>query len=145
MSPAMPIAESVAVTYYFFAAAACSAVSILASSTPGAEDAWASVGAMLAGGITVVHAMRTKRSMADLTCVLISAVFSGSVLPGVVVNLQFPEFASRLTWHAWSGAGFVGGLAGWSMTRGMIAFFESIKWDKWLKRKTEINETDEPD
>ena len=141
----MPITETVAVAYSVLASVAAAAVSILAASTPGAEDAWAVVGAMLAGGISVVHAMRTQRSTWDLACVLVAAAFCGAVAPGVIVNLQFPEIASRMTWHAWSAAGFVSGLAGWSFTRGFIAFFEAIKWDKWFKKQSGIDrDNDEP-
>lgn len=140
MPTTMPIAESVAVTYTILAAVAASAVSILAASTPGAEDAWSVVGAMLAGGISVVHAMRTQRSTLDLACVLVAAAFCGAVAPGVIINLQFPEIAERMTWHAWSAAGFISGLAGWSFTRGFIAFFEAIKWDRWFKRRTGLDD-----
>lgn len=140
MTHDMPIPESVSGAYFILASISSAVVAHLAATTPNAEDAWSVIGAMLAGGISVAHAMRAKRSTLDLACVLVAAAFCGSILPGALINLKFPEVASSLTWHAWAGMGFIGGLAGWSFTRGLISFFESINWRKTLRKKSGLDD-----
>lgn len=130
----MPITESVTISYAVFASIASSAVALLSSSTPAPEDAWAVIGAMMAGTIVVIHAMRSQKSMWDLAAVLVAAAFCGSVAPGLLIDIQFPHIAERMTWHTWAGAGFVFGLAGWSITRGLISFFEKFDWIVAIKR-----------
>lgn len=130
----MPITESVTISYAVFASIASAVVALLASSTPGTEDAWAVVGAMMAGAISVIHAMRSQKSMWDLAAVLVAAAFCGAVAPGVIINIQFPHMAERMTWHAWAASGFISGLAGWSLTRGIISFFDKLDWLSSIKR-----------
>lgn len=136
----MPIPESISVAYFVLSSVAAGVVAQLAATTPNAEDAWSVIGAMLAGGISMAHAVRAKRSMLDLGCVLVAAAVCGSILPGAIIYLQCPEVAPRLTWHAWAGMGFIGGLAGWSFTRGLIAFFEGINWGRWFRKKTGLDD-----
>lgn len=140
----MPIPESITAGYFIMASIASAIVAQLAATTPNADDAWSIIGAMLAGGISVAHAMRSKRSTLDLACVVVAAAVCGSVIPGLVIYTKWPELVPQLSWHAWAGMGFVGGLAGWSFTRGMIAFFEGVNWGRLFRKNIPIDDS-EPD
>ena len=136
----MPLTQTVVGGYFLFASLGSALVAYLAATTPNADDAWSVMGSMLAGGISVAHAMRSKKSMLDLACVLVAAFVCGSVIPGVIIYTQWPESVKDLSWHAWAGMGFVGGLAGWSFTRGLIAFFEGVNWGRLIGRKAGLTD-----
>lgn len=145
MTRNMPLPESVTAGYFLLASITSAIVAHLAATTPNSDDAWSIIGAMLAGGISVAHAMRSKRSTLDLACVLVAAAVCGSVIPGVCIYTKWPEMVPLLSWHAWAGMGFVGGLAGWSFTRGLISFFEGINWGRWFRKKAGLDSDGDSD
>lgn len=138
----MPLTETASISYILLSSVTTATVSLLASSSPGTEDAWSVIGAMFAGCISVMHAMSSKRSRLDLICVLIASAFCGAIAPGVLIRVYYPALVESFTWHSWAGLGFVAGLAGWSLTRFLILFFESGIWTKLFKRHGVFDDSD---
>jgi hypothetical protein len=103
-------------------------VPVIGLAQPQADDVYSVIGAMLASVIVLVDyngTPGTRRGIGHLIAVFIACAFCGSIGPGVILYNWFDEFALRLTWHGWAGAGFVFGLLGWVLTRSALWAFNT--------------------
>ncbi len=96
---------------------------LAALSGPDTRDAWAMTGAMLGTVIAVIEARKKDRSLASTISVVIASAFTGTVAPGAVVALWFPEFSDKINWQIWSGCGFAAALVGWGFILAFMKFF----------------------
>lgn len=111
----------------FSLAAIASGVAFLAGTTPISNDILSIVGAVLATFITVIDARKRDQSRANTISVIIGSSVVGSLAPGALCYTFWPALAAHFTWHVWASLGFVGGLIGWSLMLGIIAFIRRRK------------------
>lgn len=104
---------------------AATAVTVIALQTPVSADVAAVLGALLATYIAVVDARQNDRSTTNFFSVLLSSIAVGGIAPGVIFYTWFPDFASRLTWHTWSAAGFIFSLGGWALVQATLWLFKT--------------------
>lgn len=133
----MPLTTYVClVTFMSFVLPAAAVVLTTEAVSPTTRDAYSVVGAMLASLIVSLHegapGSRTPwrpRVIASL----ISSSFVGSVCPGLIVYTILPfvwtkaaTSLAEMTWHGWAASGFVMGLLGWGIVRGLLAIRERL-------------------
>lgn len=110
----LPLRE-ISLTLIAAASTNVSAAIIAAATTPGANDVWAAVGAMLGTLIPVAESRKKDRTTWHLACVIIASWFTGATAPAIGVHLVSPEMFALLSWQFWAMLGFIGALLGWSV------------------------------
>jgi len=104
-------------------------------------DLMAFVGAVVAAIVTVLEAVEHERKLSHRVMVFLSSVVVGSVGPGGIVWKFYRDQFETLSWHAWAGLGFAGGLLGWAVVsalmglRGGVPGFLNNFLTLWLKKK----------
>ena len=98
-------------------------------------DAAATFGGIVAGIIALEDARQTQKSIFHLSCVVISSIASGMLVPGAILFNMYPDSAGRLTFHIWALLGIGFGLLGWGFVRLVFALRDYI-----LRRKDKLAE-----
>ena len=115
----MPITTAVCTLHVLAALLAVPAAGIVIASSGAPGDICAVLGALIASVLTLIEARKKDRSVSHTISVFLGAASMGSLLPGIAASLAVmlgwlsEQTIDRLTWHAWSFAGLVGGMNGW--------------------------------
>lgn len=115
----MPITTAVCTLHVLAAIMAVPAAGIVIAASGAPGDICAVLGALIASVLTLIEARKKDRSLGHTISVFLGAASMGSLLPGigasfaVMLGWLSEHTIERLTWHAWSFAGLIGGMNGW--------------------------------
>lgn len=123
----MPVVESSSIVFAYLILAAGGLVP-LAVAGPGQESAFTIAGSMAACLfviLSLVGKRRGERIFVRAAMVILSGMFCGIVLPGLIVDWWWPEIVPRLTWQAYAFMGFVFGLSGQRLVSWLVGFIDT--------------------
>lgn len=72
-------------------------------------------GAMLGAIVALLKATQERRQWTDKGIIIIGSSVVGTTLPSGAVNLIWPQWLEKLTWHVYFLAGFICSIVGWML------------------------------
>lgn len=126
--------------------------------SPGPQDSWSVLGAMIASVIIMHRETRgTNFWRTPMLSSFLTSSFIGSIGPGLLINTVLPwmftDFSSKwgmmITWHGWAGLGLLFGLSGGYIVRGWLAISQWIPWkmeeraNRWIGKPDRKQSDDE--
>jgi hypothetical protein len=89
-------------------------------------------GAMLGAVVALLKATQERRQWTDKGIIIIGSSVIGTTLPSGVVNIVFPDWVNKLTWHVYFLAGFIFSIVGWMLIWPIIMLLDARR-DKIAK------------
>jgi hypothetical protein len=123
----MPVVESSSIVFAYLILAAGGLVP-LAVAGPGQESAFTIAGSMAACLfviLSLVGKRRGERIFVRAAMVMLSGMFCGNVLPGIIMPWKFPELVPLFTWHHYAGLGFLFAMAGQRFVSWLVGFIDT--------------------
>lgn len=82
-------------------------------------------GAMLGAVVALLKATQERRQWTDKGILIIGSSVLGTTLPSGAVNIFWPQWLEKLTWHVYFLAGFICSIVGWMLVWPFILFLDA--------------------